>query len=279
MTGDIHASYDIAKLSESCFDTAGLTKDDYVIICGDFGLVWNNSASEQYWLRWLNARPFTILFVDGNHEGFSLLNSLPETTWNGGAVHQVATSVLHLKRGQLFNIDGCRIFTMGGATSSEYDRTHRIQGKTWFTEEIPNEQERTTALETLDAANWDCDFVITHCAPSSSAQGISEHTNRLEIHPMDEYTDWLQTIQDRLTYRHWFCGHYHIDAQIQDKTTALYNRIAELADSQITVDTDDEEIVSLPYELLPEPAEDPKSAIPDYCSELEDQDSLEIDLD
>ena len=279
VTGDIHASYDIAKLSESCFDTAGLTKDDYVIICGDFGLVWNNSASEQYWLRWLDARPFTTLFVDGNHEGFSLLNSLLETTWNGGAVHQVATSVLHLKRGQLFNIDGCRIFTMGGATSSEYDRTHRIQGKTWFTEEIPNEQERTTALETLDAANWDCDFVITHCAPSSSAQGISEHTNRLEIHPMDEYTDWLQTIQNRLTYRHWFCGHYHIDTQIQDKTTALYNRIAVLADSQITVDTDDEKIVSLPYELLPEPAEDPKSAIPDYCSELEDQDSLEIDLD
>lgn len=279
MTGDIHASYDIAKLSESCFDTAGLTKDDYVIICGDFGLVWNNSASEQYWLRWLDTRPFTTLFVDGNHEGFSLLNSLPETTWNGGAVHQVATSVFHLKRGQLFNIDGYRIFAMGGASSSEYDRTHRTQGETWFTEEIPNEQERAAVLETLDAANWDCDFVITHCAPSSCAQGISEHTDRLEIHPMDEYTDWLQTIQDHLTYRHWFCGHYHIDAQIQDKTTALYNRIAVLADPKIIADTDDKETLSPPYQLLPEPSEDPKSAIPDYCSELEDQDSLEIDLD
>ena len=279
VTGDIHASYDIAKLSESCFDTAGLTKDDYVIICGDFGLVWNNSASEQYWLRWLDTRPFTTLFVDGNHEGFSLLNSLPETTWNGGAVHQVATSVFHLKRGQLFNIDGYRIFAMGGASSSEYDRTHRTQGETWFTEEIPNEQERAAVLETLDAANWDCDFVITHCAPSSCAQGISEHTDRLEIHPMDEYTDWLQTIQDHLTYRHWFCGHYHIDAQIQDKTTALYNRIAVLADPKIIADTDDKETLSPPYQLLPEPSEDQKSAIPDYCSELEDQDSLEIDLD
>ena len=279
VTGDIHASYDIAKLSESCFDTAGLTKDDYVIICGDFGLVWNNSASEQYWLRWLDTRPFTTLFVDGNHEGFSLLNSLPETTWNGGAVHQVATSVFHLKRGQLFNIDGYRIFAMGGASSSEYDRTHRTQGETWFTEEIPNERERAAALEMLDAADWDCDFVITHCAPSSCAQGISEHTDRLEIHPMDEYTDWLQTIQDHLTYRHWFCGHYHIDAQIQDKTTALYNRIAVLADPKIIADTDDKETLSPPYQLLPEPSEDPKSAIPDYCSELEDQDSLEIDLD
>lgn len=106
VTGDIHASYDIAKLSESCFDTTGLTKDDYVIVCGDFGLVWNNSASEQYWLRWLDARPFTTLFVDGNHEGFALLNSLPETTWNGGRVHQVANSVFHLQRGQMFDIDG-----------------------------------------------------------------------------------------------------------------------------------------------------------------------------
>ena len=168
---------------------------------------------------------------------------------------------------------------MGGASSSEYDRTHRTQGETWFTEEIPNEQERAAVLETLDAANWDCDFVITHCAPSSCAQGISEHTDRLEIHPMDEYTDWLQTIQDHLTYRHWFCGHYHIDAQIQDKTTALYNRIAVLADPKIIADTDDKETLSPPYQLLPEPSEDPKSAIPDYCSELEDQDSLEIDLD
>lgn len=279
VTGDIHASYDIAKLSESCFDTTELTKDDYVIICGDFGLVWNNSASEQYWLRWLDARPFTTLFIDGNHEGFSLLNSLPETIWNGGAVHQVTTSVLHLKRGQLFNIDGYRIFTMGGAASSEYDRKHRIPGETWFNEEVPDDQERATALETLDKANWNCDLVITHCAPSSAAQGISKHTDRLEIHPMDEYTDWLQAIQDRLTYTHWFCGHYHIDAQIQDKTTALYNRIAKLADQKVTADSNNEVITSLPYQLLPEPTEDPKPPIPDYASEFEDQDSLEMDLE
>ena len=96
---------------------------------------------------------------------------------------------------------------------------------------------------------------------------------------MDEYTDWLQTIQDRLTYRHWFCGHYHIDAQIQDKTTALYNRIAVLADPKTIADTDDEETLSLPYQLLPEPAGTQKSPIPDYVSQIDDQDSLEIDLD
>ena len=96
---------------------------------------------------------------------------------------------------------------------------------------------------------------------------------------MDEYTDWLQGIQDRLTYTHWFCGHYHIDAQIQDKTTALYNRIAKLADPTVNADSKNEVITSLPYQLLPEPTDDPKPPIPDYASELEDQDSLEIDLE
>ena len=279
VTGDIHASYDIAKLSDSCFDTTGLTKNDYVIICGDFGLVWNNSASEQYWLRWLDARPFTTLFVDGNHEGFSLLNSLPETTWHGGAVHQVAQTVFHLQRGQLYDIDGFRIFTMGGATSSEYDRKHRTLGETWFAEEVPSEQERANAVTALDAANWDCDIVITHCAPSSAAEGISEHTDRLEIHPMDEYTDWLQTIQNKLEYTHWFCGHYHIDAQVQDKTTALYNRIALLTKPDDCNDSEDTPISSLPYHLLPEPIIEEQPAAADYAPELDDQDALEIDLE
>ena len=96
---------------------------------------------------------------------------------------------------------------------------------------------------------------------------------------MDEYTDWLQTIQDRLTYRHWFCGHYHIDAQIQDKTTALYNRIAVLADPKIIADADAEETLSLPYQLLPVQAEGQKTPIADYASQIEDQDSLDIDLE
>ena len=74
VTGDIHASYDIAKLSESCFDTAGLTKDDYVIICGDFGGVWDDSHQEQYWRKWLSRKPFTTLFIDGNHANYDRLS-------------------------------------------------------------------------------------------------------------------------------------------------------------------------------------------------------------
>lgn len=47
ITGDLHGEYDIHKLSSKRFPMGNnLTRDDYLIICGDFGLVWNNGNSE-----------------------------------------------------------------------------------------------------------------------------------------------------------------------------------------------------------------------------------------
>ncbi|MDM8195794.1 hypothetical protein QUV98_05625 [Massilimicrobiota timonensis] len=41
ITGDTHGSYDIQKLARKNFpEGKTLTKDDYMIICGDFGCVW-----------------------------------------------------------------------------------------------------------------------------------------------------------------------------------------------------------------------------------------------
>lgn len=66
ITGDIHAYLDISKLDDDNFlEGKKLTKDDYVIICGDFGLVWNNSPLEYQWRDWLKNKPWTTLFVDG----------------------------------------------------------------------------------------------------------------------------------------------------------------------------------------------------------------------
>ncbi len=230
VTGDIHGSYDIHKLASSRFDAKNLTKDDYLIICGDFGLVWDGSKNERYWLRWLDEKPFTTLFVDGNHEGFTALNELPTISWHGGNVHQAAESVFHLKRGEIFEIDNRKVFTMGGAKSSAYDIAHREAGISWFPEEIPSSEERDHAIEVLEKANWDADLVITHCAPTSVKSSLELATDRLDIHPMDEYTDWLDTIKQKLAYKHWFCGHYHVDASLDDNIQVLYRSICKVVD-------------------------------------------------
>ena len=68
LTGDTHG--DFRRFREGEFpELDKLTKADYVIICGDFGGVWNKSREQEYWLNWLEKeKPYTTLFIDGNHE-------------------------------------------------------------------------------------------------------------------------------------------------------------------------------------------------------------------
>lgn len=79
-TGDIHGGIDIRKLSTSGLARVGVasTQDDYLVVCGDFGLVWawrGQNSEERYWLRWLGEKPFgKVLFVDGNHKNFDRLD-------------------------------------------------------------------------------------------------------------------------------------------------------------------------------------------------------------
>lgn len=130
ITGDLHADHGISKLDNKNFKKGlSLTKDDYLIITGDFGLVWDKSKRQEYWRKWLNNKPYTTLFVDGNHECFDQLDAMPLVEWNGGKVHFVEDSIIHLTRGQIFNLQGKRFFTFGGADS--IDKHSRLEGISW----------------------------------------------------------------------------------------------------------------------------------------------------
>ena len=171
MTGDTHG--DFSRLRPAAFyEQVQLTKADYLVICGDFGGIWDGSNTEQQWLDWLENRPFTTLFVSGNHENFDLLCSYPINQWHGGLVQVIRPSVLHLMRGQLYEISGKRIFTMGGASSHDiqdgilepddpnFERKlrqlnaagalFRVDHHSWWKEELPDDAEYQTARETLD---------------------------------------------------------------------------------------------------------------------------------
>ena len=91
ITGDTHV--DFSRFEEDKFPIQSeMTKNDYIIICGDFGGVWNyivESIYEKHWLDWLNNKNFTTLFVDGNHENFERLYNYPVEEWRGGKVHKI----------------------------------------------------------------------------------------------------------------------------------------------------------------------------------------------
>ena len=104
ITGDCHGDY--RRFNTEIFpEQREMTKDDYVIICGDFGY-WSEDKEQLWWLRWLDQKPFTTLWVDGNHENYDLLKTCPVKEWHGGKVQEIMPSVIHLMRGQVYEIGG-----------------------------------------------------------------------------------------------------------------------------------------------------------------------------
>ena len=195
-------------------------------------------------MDWLNKKPFTTLFVDGNHENFDLLNTLPEKEWNGGRVHVVREHVLHLMRGQVFDFGGLAWFTMGGAASHDIqdgildpadpDFEHRywlmrrmrsmfrVKGVSWWEEEMPSLEEYQEALANLERVNWTVDCVLTHCAPSGVVQEINPS------YGTDELTDFLEMVSQRCKFAYWFFGHYHENRIIDQKYILQWEKISEL---------------------------------------------------
>ena len=216
ITGDTHIPVDIQKFSTKRFpQQKEMTKKDYVIICGDFGGVWNGSNEEKYWLTWLKNKSFTTLFIDGNHENFNKLYALPKEEFCGGLVHKVDEGIYHLIRGETYTIDKKDFFVFGGGAS--HDKEYRTEGKNWWKEEMPTDKEYKNAEEKISAHNFTFDYVITHSAPSSIQYNMaSDYEN-------NELTMFLEKTKDRLTYKQWFFGHYHQDRMVDEKHIAVFN--------------------------------------------------------
>lgn len=248
VTGDTHG--DVKRFATESFPyQKEMSKNDYVIILGDFGLVWDHtseSKSEKYWLDWLEEKPFTTLFIDGNHECFDRLNKYEVHDWHGGKVHFIRPSVIHLMRGYIFDIDYTSFFCFGGGKSQDIKdgiihpmqysdwnmqaklwkkqgRQFRIEGISWWPEEMPSQEEIERGTNTLLNIGWSVDYVLTHCAPSSDVALLSHG----KFKP-DELTKYLEGIRNRLDYKKWYFGHYHQDKAVNDKEIAVYEHIERI---------------------------------------------------
>lgn len=221
VTGDTHGEIDIGKLNKRRFpEQEEMTKDDYMIVCGDFGLIWDGSKRDQYLQKELSARNFTTLFVDGNHENFDMLNEYPVKEWNGGLIHEITPSIFHLMRGQVFTIEGKKFFTMGGAKS--IDRAYRKEGVSWWPEEMPCNGEYLEALGNLELNGNRVDYIISHAAPTSVIKQMSEQFEG------DVLTEFLNIVKNTASYEHWYFGHYHLRFHVDEKHTCLYNGIERI---------------------------------------------------
>jgi predicted phosphodiesterase len=224
VTGDTHGLKDFGKLRSDALQS--LNRDDYVIVCGDLGVVFHPSELQEM-IDEYSTLDYTVLFVDGNHENFDLLEGYELEVWNGGYVHRISENIIHLIRGQVFNIQGLTFFTFGGGLS--YDKDQRTEGLNWWPQEIPDDLEFAEGKRNLKGYDWNVDYVITHDCPLKmleKVKGVSRKTMSYGV-KKSELNTMLQFFADNAVFKRWFFGHYHVDWTF-DKYTCVFNDLIRL---------------------------------------------------
>ena len=208
ITGDTHGSIDR-------FYGLNYTSEDKVIVCGDFGFIWEQEYRQSRYERelekldFLESQPYEILFVSGNHENYDRLKQFPQVKRYGGDVLQIRKNIFLLKRGQVFTIENHTFFTMGGAYS--VDKDARIEHLSWWSEELPSQKEYQRAIQTLNQ-HESIDFIITHTAP----QTIIRMMHFCPYKEDEELTGFFDWILYEKPFKYWFFGHFHTNDKIKD---------------------------------------------------------------
>ncbi len=219
VTGDIHA--DIRRLKGRA--AKQLKKGDILLVCGDFGFLWDGSPKELRLLDWLGKRPYQILFVEGTHDNIDLLSGYPEETLYGGQVRRVSGNCCQLLRGECYEIEGKRVFALGGGESTDMDI--RVEGETWWSRELPSAEELAHARETLASLNQQVDYIITH----SVAPSVNKFLDREQMQ-INLLLAFLNEISETVQFKRWYFGSCHLDKAIPPKYCAVYQEILPVMD-------------------------------------------------
>ncbi len=219
--GDLHGTYDMRKLYGRNFSEGESFKksSDFLIQLGDFGLIWYPKGTREdkkykQAMRELANKKYNFLFLDGNHENHELLDELEVVEKWGGKVGIVrfanGKNIYHLKRGEIYTINGKKILSIGGALS--IDKANRVEGLTWWAGELLSKVDEDNIFKNLEIHKCKVDYILTHTAPFSVVKrilyGHGMSTTKLYEDPT---TRVLEEVYARCDFEQWHFGHFHID--------------------------------------------------------------------
>lgn len=225
-TGDIHGEPNKILYYVSEYN---LTSEDIIVILGDVGVnYFGNDNGDKKRKKLLNKCGVPIFCIHGNHEMRpESISSYKEILWHSGIVYveEEFPNLLFAKDGEIYDLDGKKAISIGGAYS--VDKFYRLsKGMKWFADEQPSEEIKKGVIDKLDTVNWNVDIVLTHTCP---AKYIPTETflPMIDQSTVDNSTEyWLDAIEDKLTYQKWYCGHWHIDKKI-DKIRFIMDDLEE----------------------------------------------------
>ena len=252
ITGDTHGQYRQFK-SRKIRGLRGKSRkhgEDTLIICGDFGFLWDGSRKEQKILQKIGKLRHNTLFVDGVHENFKMLSEYPAETWKGGLTLHICGNLRYLCRGQVFEIEDSKIFTMGGGVREDIgvkpaesmeEEAEEIENyiPDLAAPETPTAEDIAESLKNLAAAGGRVDYVITYEPPGSVGdfrtittgrktvgRGKTVHSDAIRtVGTVSEKLGFLDEIEKQITYGRWFFGKHHVNRIVTDKVFAVFDGV------------------------------------------------------
>lgn len=217
VTGDIHGQYNRFETPE----IRRIRRDDVLLICGDFGFIWNGGNNEEAILRKIGKKKFITAFVDGAHENFDLLSKYETVDFMGGRAQHICGNLYHLLRGEIYEIEGKRVFAFGGGESADQD--FRLEQNKWWAEELPVQKELRAGLSALEAVNRKVNYIITHLPPERVHMLLKREntglTNTLAV--------YFEKLSHEISFEKWFFGNLHTDRQLSGKYYAMFGAVQQ----------------------------------------------------
>ena len=93
--------------------------------------------------------------------------------------------------------------------------------ESWWERELPNEKEMQEGLENLARYNNEVDIIISHCCSNITQANFG-------VKGKDILTDYFDKIEEIVSFKHWYFGHYHQDRILDNKHTIMYHDLKEV---------------------------------------------------
>lgn len=225
VTGDKHGNFDGIK--EFCIKNK-TTRKDVLIILGDAGINYYLNQKDKELKDSLALLPITLFCIHGNHE--ERPNKIPSYTsikWKKGIVYleYEYPNILFAKDGEIYDLNGIKTIVIGGAYS--VDKQYRLAtDRIWYNSEQPDDKIKNYVESQLHKLDWKIDNILSHTCPKKFTpyetflEGVDQST-------FDHSTEeWLEEIEEKLEYDHWFFGHFHTE-KITGKYSIYYESIKD----------------------------------------------------
>lgn len=221
ITGDTHSDFSRIKAFCKDYDT---TNDDVIVILGDAGINYYRGAKDIKLKYALSNLPITIFCIHGNHEiRPHTIVSYDKMKWNEGMVYyeNAYPNILFAVDGEIYKLNNKQCIAIGGAYS--VDKDYRLMmGYGWWEDEQPSNEIKQTVEKVL--LENTVDIVLSHTCPLKY-EPIEVFLSFIDQSTVDKSTEeWLDKIEESITYEKWYCGHYHTSKRI-DKMQFMFEDI------------------------------------------------------